>query len=123
MSDLEKYTFDTAPILIKMGDIVNESIKSSSSISDDVYARVLQSEPQIARRSPLSRRRAGDRLDTVDTPGFWVHVESKSDGIPYEARTIEVTDDLSQWRLTNSAVVEWRLLERLPKTGSFIFLW
>lgn len=114
MSDYKKYT---------MADIPKESIKSSSSISEEIYNRTMQLEPQIARRSPLSRRRAGDRLDTVDTPGFWVHVESKADGIPYEARTIEVNDDLSQWRLINSAVVEWRLLERLPKTGSFIFLW
>lgn len=73
-------------------------------------------------RSPLSRRRSIGETGTVDTPGYWLHIVANGQGIPRTAEILEVADDLrSWWWLTSSDDV--KTLERLPSSGTFIFLW
>lgn len=77
--------------------------------------------PLASARSPLSRRRSIGESGTVDTPGYWVHVISDAAGIPKSAEMFEVADDMQFWSWLGSD--ERRILDRLPRSGVFIFLW
>lgn len=69
-----------------------------------------------------SRRRSiGDMAKTVDTPGFWVHVESNIDGVPKSCTLIEVNADVTRWRIVGET--EMKLIERLSQNGAYIYLW
>lgn len=80
-------------------------------------------------RSPLMRRKdVGDscKAENVDVDGYWVHVQSDRQGTPRECAIIEVKEECTKFcyidKDSNEAGDD-KLIERLPRSGVFVFLW
>mgnify|MGYP001617545458 CR=1 FL=1 len=106
----------------KIEEFVSNMKTSGSTIGSSVYSTSSMDTWQVAMPSPSTRRRAiGDRVRIVDAPGFWVHVAVDNAGIPRSPMLFEVNQQVTEWRMIDET--ESRLIERLPKTGAFIYIW
>jgi hypothetical protein len=67
------------------------------------------------------RRTLGDRSNIIDAPGVWLHFETSAAGVPRNPQFIYVDDEVRTWKYIDAEEV--RMIERLPRTGVFVFIY
>jgi hypothetical protein len=112
-------------------NIADTNTASAAYIGDNPMANAVFEEmpPNIeigtARRTPLMRRRdIGDACRIIDTPGYYVHIQSNPKGEVVRSSLIEIDAEMKQFTYCGeNGDNAWRSIERLPRDGVLIFLW
>lgn len=103
-------------------DVTSDSPEKANK---ELYERYISmKEMQFAQQpTPLQRRRSlGESARIVDADGYYVHVKVSQDGIPNDLSLIEVRNNVSEWRYIGDDNT-FRVIERLPASGVFVFLY